>query len=475
MNQAIQMLKTTRPTFYRWLRSGRLKGMKVGRQWRFYRADIERFLKGQGPRIELAADIGPLLAELSEQVTNCGASLPKHENGNDAMAAVRLMLHLTVAAGASDLHLSAQSDGIHVRLRLDGVLHPAAVYDARLHGAIVEGWKSLMGCDVHQTALPQDGRAVTETDAGGEPVDLRANFLPAHGGEAVTVRVLRPDDVHLTFERLDFTPRDEALLRRCLDMPSGLVLCTGPTGSGKTTTLYTCFKHLIRPEVKVMSIEDPVELQLDGAVQVQVQPKIGLTFPVAIRSCFRGDPDVIMVGEVRDPETANLCVQMALTGHLVLTTLHTQDAATGLARLVEIGVPAFVAADATRLVVAQRLVRRLCPACSKADTPAESLLRQAAQRARAGGLDWDGLAASWRGPVGCRECRFTGYSGRSLIGEALEVTPEIGSALRRGATVGELRTIAIGQGMTTLAAHGLRRAAAGQTSLAEVFAVVPGA
>jgi len=468
MSQAIAMLKTTRPTFYRWLRAGKLKGMKVGRQWRFYREDIERFLRGQGPRIDLAADIGPLLRDLREPIAPYGPTFPAGAGGDEAMEAARLMIHLGAAMGASDVHVAAQSDGVHVRLRLDGVLHAAATYDARLHPAVVAAWKAMAACDIHETELPQDGRILIELPGISDTVDLRVSFLPAYGGEAVTARILRRDEIHLSFDRFDLAPPDLEKLLRHIESPNGVVLLTGPTGSGKTTTLYTCLGHLNRPEVKLVSIEDPVELAMDGVVQVAVRQHPSRTFPAACRAALRSDPDVIMVGEIRDAESANLCVQMALTGHLVLTTLHTSDAAGALVRLVEIGVVPFVVADATRLVVAQRLVRRLCAACSKPGTPDAGHLEEAQRLARTGGLAWDSLAKRWHEPVGCTACKSTGYRGRSLIAEMLEVTPEVGAALRRGAGAAELRTLAVGQGMTTMAAHGILRAAAGETSLAEV-------
>jgi len=469
MGQAIAMLKTTRPTFYRWLRSGKLKGMKVGRQWRFWREDIDRFLRGQGPRIDLPAGIGPLLGHLRDQVRQYGGPpLPSGDSGDEAMEAVRLMLHLAAIAHASDLHVAAQSDGVHVRLRLDGVLHAVATYDARLHPAVVASWKATAACDIHQTELPQDGRILIDLPGIPDTVDLRVSFLPAYGGEAVTARILRRDEIHLSFDRFDLAPPDLEKLLRHIESPNGVVLLTGPTGSGKTTTLYTCLGHLNRPEVKLVSIEDPVELAMDGVVQVAVRSHPSRTFPAVCRVALRSDPDVIMVGETRETESANLCMQMALTGHLVLTTLHTSDAAGALVRLVEIGVVPFVVADATRLVVAQRLVRRLCAACSKPGKPEASHLGEAERLARAGGLAWESLEKRWREPVGCKACKFTGYRGRSIVAEMLEVTPEIGAALRRGAGAAELRTLAVGQGMTTMAAHGVLRAAAGETSLAEV-------
>ena len=469
MNQAIEMLKTTRPTFYRWLRAGKIKGMKVGRQWRFYGEDIERFLRGQGPRIALAADIGPLIRDLRGQLAGRGAPLPEGDGGDPATEAVRLMIHLAATAGASDLHLAAQSDGVHVRLRLDGVLHRGAVYDARLHAAVVEAWKAMAACDIHQTELPQDGRILLDLPDIPAPVDVRVSFLPAYGGEAVTARILRRDKIDLSLDRLDLAEGDREKLLRHLEAPHGMILVTGPTGSGKTTTLYSCLNHRNRPELKVVSVEDPVEVSLDGVVQIAARQHPSRTIPAVCRAILRSDPDIIMVGEIRDLETAELCAQMALTGHLVLTTLHTEGAAASLVRLVEIGVPPFMVGDTTRLVVAQRLVRRLCKACRRPGTPSGDELDQARQLAASKGLDWQSVAGTWQAPVGCKECRSTGYRGRAVIAEMLEVTPAIRTALRRGASPEELQTIAVGEGMTTMGAHGVTLAARGETSLAEVI------
>ncbi len=473
MDQAIAILKTTRPTFYRWLRSGRVKGMKVGRQWRFYREDIERFVKGQGPRIELAGDIGPLIRELRDRLGQIGAKAPPATGQEEVVEAVDLMIRLAVAMQASDIHLEPGEGAMHLRLRIDGVLHSGVTYDPRLHPAIVERWKALAACDIHEKVRPQDGRALVEFQGAREPVDLRVCFLPAYLGESLTIRLLRREEMSFSLGRIDYLPRDRQRLLKWLGAPWGLVLVTGPTGSGKTTVLYSCLAHLVGPARKLMSIEDPVEYVIPGIVQVPLREKEGVTFTAAVRAFLRSDPDVIMIGEIRGLEPLDLACRAALTGHLVLTTLHTDDAVGALRRMLDVGASAFIVADATKLIVAQRLVRRLCPGCSTADTPSDDGLRQAESLARAGGADWPGLAREWRRPVGCEKCRFTGHRGRTVIAEMLEVTPGIGAALRCGASAVEIRAMAVGQGMTTMAAHGILRAAAGETSLDEVLSVAP--
>jgi len=473
MNQAIEMLKTTRPTFYRWLRSGKIKGMKLGRQWRFYREEIERFLKGEAPKIELPADITPLVKTLRERAVEvCGKDVS--EGQNDVAAAVTLMIRLAYRMGASDIHIAPhmQQEGsvAILRLRVDGVLHVIAELDLRLLPAVVERWKTMASCNVNENKVPQDGRILVTIDGPqGKTLDLRVCFLPACLGESVTIRLLDSSAVLLDLDKIDYAERDKEQLVRAIDAPWGMIIISGPTGSGKTTVLYACINHVSRPELKVMTIEDPVEYFLPWTIQVQVLSKQGLTFATGMRSVLRSDPDVIMVGEIRDQETATICQQAALTGHVVLTTLHADEAPRALNRLVEMGSDPFVVGDATKLIVAQRLVRKLCPHCSVEGMPPDNLLDRAAQIARSGGLGWDALPKEFRESVGCDKCGQTGFRGRNVIAEALEMSPEMGAALRRGASVEDLRTLAVGQGMVTMAADGVRRAAAGETTLAEVI------
>jgi len=478
MEQAIALLKTSRPTFYRWVRQGKIAGTKLGRQWRFHRGDIERFLAGQEPRIELRADLSPLIENLRRRVEALGAKDVSSPADGDVLRAVSLMIRLGVAMRASDIHIEpfrrAGREGMVgvLRYRVDGVLHPVAEIDARLLPALDEQWKTMAHCDVHEKVRPQDGRIEVRLDDTGQVVDLRVCFVPAVLGPSLTVRVLDANAARLEMDRLGYAPRDKERLLRWLRAPWGAILITGPTGCGKTTALYACLNHLTTPERKVMSVEDPVEFLLPGVVQVAVRLQSGVTFATAVRSFLRSDPDVIMVGEVRDFESLQLVHQAALTGHLVLTTLHADEAARALVRMVEIGSDPFLVADSTKLIVAQRLIRKLCPECSVEAQPLASHLEQAANLARAGGLDWAALPKAFRAPRGCPKCHQTGFRGRDVAAEALEVTPEIGAALRRGASIDELRTIAIGQGMTTMAADGLRRAAAGDTSLEEVLRVL---
>ena len=447
MNQAAERLKTSRATFYRWLRAGKIKGMKLGRLWRFRREDVERFLEGKEPRVDLPADLSPLIATLRRRVEELGARDVAPEDADDVTHAVSLMIRLAVALGASDLHLAphmkdpaGKAVGA-LSYRVDGVLHPAAEVDIRLLPALVERWVRMAACDVREKVKPQDGRIL-----------VRLNDLG----------------------RLGFGARDCEKLLRALDAPWGAILVVGPTGCGKTTTLYACLSHLSGPDRKIMTAEEPIEFFLPWVIQMELRPRSGVTFPVAVRAFLRSAPNVILVGEIRERETLGLVHAAALTGHLVFSTLHADGAAKALTRMVEMGADPFAIADSTRLVVAQRLIRKLCTACSQPHEPPASRLARAAELCRAGGVDWDALPKTFRGPRGCARCGHTGFKGREVVAEALEVTPGIGEALRRGAAVDELCTIAVGQGMTTLAADGVRRAATGATSLDEALRVLRG-
>jgi len=477
MNQAMEILKTTRPTFSRWLRAGKIKGFKVGRQWRFYRDDVERFMKGEEPQFELTADLTPLIKALSKRVRELGAKVPSAADASEVQYAVDLMIQLAWVLRASDIHLAPhfQEGGATLailRYRVDGVLQPTAEIDIRLLRPLVEEWKKRAACNVQERLKPQDGRVLVEIGEKGKKLDLRVCFLPANLGESLTVRILDSDAIRLTLDQIDYSERDKEKLREWLRAPWGTVIVTGPTGSGKTTALYSCVNEIATPELKIVSIEDPVEFYLPWVVQTQIRPSAGVTFPVALRAVLRSDPDVVLFGEIRDLESLTISQQCALTGHLVLTTIHADEATRALMRLVEMGSEPFLVGDATKLIVAQRLVRILCRHCSKEHEPSENDLRLAERLARTGGVDWTALKKEFRAPVGCQKCGNSGYRGRNVIAEALEVTPELQDALKRGASVDELRTIAIGQGMVTMAAHGVQRAAGGFTSLDEVIRVL---
>lgn len=484
MPEAIRHLKTTRPTFYRWLRAGKLKGMKVGRQWRFYRQDLDRFLKGQEPQIELTADITPLLDQLRNRLAALGypGSAAAAAADQRVILAASCIILLAFRSRASDIHImplrlqdsTGVSSEAHIELRIDGMLQRMATFDCRLLSPVVDQFKRMACVDLHEKSRAQDGRiqvrvAADEPGQPGHLLDLRVCFLPSALGETVTLRLLDAASVQIDLDRINLAPEQRERLDRALKLPNGMLFFTGPTGSGKTTMLYACMKELAKRPQKILSVEDPVEYILERTVQVAVSERHGMTFPAVLRAMLRSDPDVIMVGEARDRDTVAIMSAAALTGHLVLSSLHTDDAVGALQRLVDIGLEPFLVGDSAKFVMSQRLVRRVCPHCSREHAPAKEELAKAASIARQGGLDWGALEKKFRAAVGCPKCAMTGFRGRTIIAETLEVTPELARALRQGATAEELKRLAIEQGLVTLAADGVRRYAAGQTTLQEVL------
>jgi general secretion pathway protein E len=501
MPEAIELLRTTRPTFYRWLRSGKIKGMKIGRQWRFYREDVERFLKGQSPRIDLPADLNPFINALAEKAGKVGLKdysgeielkRKKKGDGTEAMhLAVNMIIAIGVAVGATDIHITPHLDQntseavAMLRYRIDGVLKQYPPLDIRLLPAIIEHLKSMAGCDVHEKDKPQDGRILVklpwvgagkktakQSPSQDKTYDLRACFLPSGLGESATMRILDSSRLIFDMDELGYSENVKAAIRSAIKAPWGIIITSGPTGSGKTTLLYSCLKELDGEEQKIMSVEDPVEFILPWVTQVAVNEAVGSTFPRIAKAILNSDPDIVMIGELRDKETLKATLETALTGHLVLTQLHTDEASRGLIRMVEMGGEAFAVAEAVKVIVSQRLVRKLCLSCSVPDTISTEKLEMAASIARKGGLDWDTLKKDFRKPVGCDKCAQTGYKGRAVISEVLTVTPEIRLALINNLSVDEIRALAVGEGMATMAADGIRRAGSGETTLDEVFRVM---
>ena len=388
-----------------------------------------------------------------ERVREAGADAP-------AIQAVQALVARALAARASDIHIEPGADRLSVRLRVDGVLGEIDPPAAALHGAIVGRIKVLARLDVAERRLPQDGRA--RFIVGGREVDVRVSIMPSVHGESVALRLLDRTQAPLALDRLGFSSATLDGLARALIRPNGLVLVTGPTGSGKTTTLYAALGQLAAPERKIVSVEDPVEYQVPDITQIQVKPEIGLGFPVVLRSVLRHDPDVIMVGEIRDSETAQIAIQAALTGHLVLATLHTNSATGSIARLLDMGVPGYLVTATLGAVLGQRLVRRLCPSCSQPMEAPPGLLER---------LGLSGERHGLRRPVGCKACAGTGYAGRVAIGELLALTPGLQQLVVEGKDAATLHAAACAGGMRDLRAEGLTLALAGATSLEEVLRV----
>lgn len=363
---------------------------------------------------------------------------------------------------ATDIHIEPTRNRLVIRQRIDGMLREVRSPPAELARAVVSRVKILSGLDIAERRLPQDGRARVKVE--GRTIDLRIATMPTINGESVAIRLLENTQRVLELGKLGFAEREQALLQRHLAAPYGLILVTGPTGSGKTTTLATALTILNDPTRKILTIEDPIEYQLDGVNQTQIKPEIGVTFAHALRSFLRHDPDVIMVGEMRDSETAQIAVQAALTGHLVLSTLHTNSAAGAVTRLLDMGVDAFLLASSLRCVIGQRLVRVLCSDCRKPvetpiDLPAEILLRA--------GIEPGKPVAHWA-PGGCDRCSGTGYLGRISIIEMLHVSEPVQRLIRPDVNVHELTSAAVAEGLDIMAVDGLRKCLAGLTTPSEV-------
>ena len=377
------------------------------------------------------------------------------------------LLHRAVDLRASDAHLEPTGGFVRLRYRLDGALQEADRLPTRYRDALTSRLKLLAGLDIAEKRRPQDGRIRLRVD--DREVDFRASTLPVQHGEKVVLRVLDRAGSGLPLEEglkgLGLRGRDLDAVRAAIARPHGLVLATGPTGSGKTTTLYAALAEIARPELNVLTCEDPVEYRMEGVNQTTVRPEIGLTFDVALRAFLRQDPDVVMVGEVRDAETARIAVRAALTGHLVLSTLHTNDAPSAAARLADMGVEPYLVAAALRLALAQRLVRRVCPHCRER----VPLTAEEARHLGAGSDAGAGSgAACWRG-AGCAACRGTGYRGRAALYEVLPVTEALGALVARSAPMHELRAAAREAGMRTLRAAATEAVREGVTTPEEAL------
>jgi type II secretory ATPase GspE/PulE/Tfp pilus assembly ATPase PilB-like protein/CheY-like chemotaxis protein len=374
---------------------------------------------------------------------------------------VDMMLADGVASRASDVHVEPVDGGVVVRYRIDGVLRQVMKIPRSAGLPLISRIKIMSGLDIADRRRPQDGRA--RVVVNGSPIDLRVSTLPASGGEKVVIRILNTKSTVLTLEALGLLDEERQKIERLLDHKEGILLVTGPTGSGKTTTLYSALRVIQSEGVNIVTVEDPVEYKLgENIVQVQVHEKAGLTFASALRSILRQDPDVVLIGEIRDQETAQIAVQASLTGHLVLSTLHTNDAANSVTRLLDMGTEAYKLGSALRGVLAQRLMRRLCPSCSEpsdgADVP-ERLKRYLPE------------GVVLQRAVGCPDCASTGYRGRFAIVEILTVSPDIERLIGQGATADRISELARAEGMRPLWESGLRHVLAGETTVDELLRV----
>jgi type II secretion system protein E len=368
-----------------------------------------------------------------------------------------------VRARASDIHIEPFEERAQVRYRVDGVLHEQQAPPAKILPAIVSRIKILADLDIAERRLPQDGRI--KTNILGQEIDIRVSILPTLHGESVVMRLLNQSNIQLNLEDIGFTEQQLGAFVHAIRRPHGMVLVTGPTGSGKTTTLYASLRRIFSPEKKIITVEDPVEYQLSGVNQMQVRERIGLTFARGLRSIVRQDPDIIMVGEIRDRETVEIAVHAALTGHLLLSTLHTNDAAGAVSRLVDMGLEPFLAASSLECVMAQRLARRVCPDCRELQEPAHEMLIIMEKE-----LGYAPPAKQMRG-VGCSTCRFTGYSGRLGVFEILTFSDDIRQLILDHKSAGQIKATAVANGMLTLRGDGWRKVMLGETTIEEVIRV----
>jgi type IV pilus assembly protein PilB len=368
-----------------------------------------------------------------------------------------------IRMGASDIHLEMYESRIRVRYRIDGELREMAPLPFKYRAAIVSRVKIMADLDISERRLPQDGRI--KVKIGGRTVDLRVSVLPTIFGEKVVMRILDPMALMVDMTKLGFRDEDLEKFQKAIHLPYGIILVTGPTGSGKTTTLYSALKQLNTVDVNIMTAEDPVEFNFDGINQVAIRTDIGLTFAAALRSFLRQDPDIIMVGEIRDGETAEIAIRAALTGHLVFSTLHTNDAPSSINRLIDMGVPYYLVASATKLIMAQRMVRKICQACKEE-------VNLTPQQVESLGVPKELLRniRAFRG-VGCRECNNTGKAGRTGIFEVMPVSPTIERLILDKATDTEIRQAAIEEGMFSLRMSAVEKMKQGLIDIDEVFSV----
>jgi general secretion pathway protein E len=392
-------------------------------------------------------------------------SLRDLASGAPVVRAVNDLLEKAVELRASDIHIEPFHAGLVVRMRIDGLLRPVPAPAGVLPQAVISRIKIVASLNIAERRLPQDGAA--RLRAGRSDVDIRVAIMPTQYGESAVIRILPKDRGLLVVEKLGFSSTDDATLRRMLKMPHGMIVITGPTGSGKTTTLATVLSILNEPIRKILTIEDPVEYEIPGVNQSQIKPAIGLTFAAALRSFVRQDPDVIMVGEVRDSETAHVAVHAALTGHLVLTTLHTETAAAAVPRLLDLGVEGYLLRSVLRAVIAQRLVRQLCERCKSPKALAEA---DFAEDPRLGAFGFR-PGETLHQPCGCERCGGLGYRGRLGVFEILELSNELRDLIGEKTDGLRIDEMAIRAGMTTMLDDGIAKCRAGLTSPAEILRV----
>ena len=375
---------------------------------------------------------------------------------------VNHILYQAVKMGVSDIHIEPFEKELIVRYRIDGVLQEFMSPPKRIQGALISRIKIMADLNIAEKRLPQDGRI--DIRVAGKPFDIRVSILPVVYGERIVMRLLDKSRTFTEIAQLGLCERDNKVMLEAIAKPNGIIYVTGPTGSGKTTTLYSVLGALNKPDVNIITVEDPVEYQMMGVGQVQVKAKIDMTFAAALRSILRQDPDIVMIGETRDAETAQIAIQAALTGHLVLSTLHTNSAPASITRLIDMGIESYLIASSVVIIVAQRLVRKLCT-CKKQYTPTPEMLKSV------GITPEEAAGVTFYEPVGCEQCSNTGYKGRMPIFEIMQMTPKVAQLTMDKADTGQLRKAAVEDGMILLIQDGVRRIKEGITTIEEVLSV----
>ncbi|MCL2325715.1 MAG: type II secretion system ATPase GspE [Proteobacteria bacterium] len=453
--------------------------------------DYIRVMTGCEPIIILAphAAVKALITGIYDKrgdLTNLVDDLDQHKHGTDEeetekiedilnraasddegpiIQLINMVFQQAVRERASDIHIEAADDCVIVRFRVDGVLKEIVRAQKRFHSSIVVRVKIMSNLNIAERRMPQDGRI--RFKIAGRDIDVRVATAPAAHGERITMRLLDQQAILLDLKDLGFSERHYRIITHAISQPHGIVLVTGPTGSGKTTTLYACLNRINTPDKNILTVEDPVEYQLAGISQMQVNAKIDLTFASGLRSYLRHDPDIIMVGEIRDQETAEIAIQAALTGHLVFSTLHTNDAAGAFTRLIDMGIEPFLVSSSLSLSMAQRLIRRLCVICKQPYEPLPEELREIGishqQVAQIGGLLYR--------PIGCKECNMSGYAGRMAIYEMMVINDDIRRLVMQRADASTIKRVAEQHGMTSLREDGICKVLEGKSSISEVLRV----
>jgi general secretion pathway protein E len=469
------VVATTQPYLRDWEKEIRSIAKKEIRRVMANPVDVARYLVefyNLARSVKKAAQLGGPSGNLSsfEQLVELGRTNRQFDaNDQHIVNIVDWLWQYAFEQRASDIHIEPRREIGIVRFRIDGVLHQVYQIPMSVMAAMVNRVKILGRMDVVEKRRPQDGRIKTRT-ADGQEAELRLSTLPTAFGEKLVMRIFDPEVLVRSFADLGFSDDDQARWKDMSERPNGIILVTGPTGSGKTTTLYSTLRQLATPAVNVCTIEDPIEMVEPAFNQMQVQNVIDLGFAQGVRALMRQDPDIIMIGEIRDLETAEVAIQAALTGHLVLSTLHTNDAPSAITRMLDLGVPSYLLSATVLGVMAQRLVRILCPHCKQVHqaSPVEETM-------------WDQLVAPWKSnrparfsrPVGCLDCRMTGYLGRVGLYEILMLSQDLKLAITEGKDIAKIRDLAFREGMKPLRISGAMKVAAGVTTLAEVFKVAP--